>query len=116
MAAEQKQALAVFDDGVMFVIDEERLTEPIALSARSIKIYKAQEKPGAPEWPKTRKELFERAKHGWQNACFADCMANWESLDDDLGGTEYFTIYNCGGAREEEASVRRRPLCGPGMR
>lgn len=115
MAAEQKQALAVFTNGVMFTIDEARLTEPIALSARSIAAYKKREQPNAPEWPKTRKELFERAQHGWQSACLVDCMNEWEPLnEDDQGDTKYLTVYNCAGGEEE--SARRRPLCGPGMR
>jgi hypothetical protein len=113
MAAEQKQALAVFNHGVMFAIDEARLTEPIALSARSIASYKKQEQAGAPEWPKTRKELFERARHGWQTACLSDCMNEWEPVDEDDDKT-YPTVFDCSGGEEERP--RRRPLCGPGMR
>jgi hypothetical protein len=117
MAAEQKQALAVFNHGVMFAIDEARLTEPIALSARSIASYKKQENDGAPKWPKTRRDLFESAQEGWRDACLSDCLANWERIDQEDDDPVFQTVFDCSGGEEvTKEPVRRQTRCGPGMR
>lgn len=106
MAAEQKRVLAVFNNGVMYAINEARLTEPIALSARSIALYKKQERDDAPKWPKTRRELFEAAQEGWRDACLSDCLVNWERIDTDDNDAVFQTIFDCSGG---EPRVRRFP-------
>lgn len=112
--AEEKNVLVVFKGSRMFSIKESRLDEAIELGAASIALYLQNKKTDEAEWPKTRRQLFDKRNAGWQSACWYDCIKNWWAVDPDDDDRVYGTVYDCD--FEEPRKRPKRPLYGPGQK